>query len=258
MAENAPEPASPTSPPDGSSTPPRGSGHDSGPAAARFRALLREARVWDTGDGGGTSFPAFDPTSTPESPLPLFHEWFADAAASGQAEPHAMTLATADADGRPDARTVMLHDADACGWHFATHSTSRKGRHLAANPYASLTFYWNARARAVRLRGPVVPAYASETSADLHARSTGALAAALAGRQSDVLDSRDTLERAYDAAWQRARRDPEAEATTWTGYVLTPDEVEFFQGDAHRQHVRLRYRRGTTDSDVWTKDLLWP
>ncbi|WP_443078874.1 pyridoxine/pyridoxamine 5'-phosphate oxidase [Streptomyces sp. NBC_01497] len=224
-------------------------------AAARFHALLREQRVWDTGDAG---LPPFDPEQAPAGPLPLFHLWFADAAEAGQAEPHTMTLATVDPDGRPDARIVILHDADARGWHFATHSTSAKGSQLAATAYASLSFYWNARARAVRLRGRVVPAYAAETSADLHARSTGALAAALAGRQSEVLESREALNRAYEAAWQRARRDPAAEATTWTGYVVVPDEVEFFQGDAHRQHVRLRYRRDAADTDLWNTDLLWP
>jgi pyridoxamine 5'-phosphate oxidase len=223
--------------------------------AARFRSLLREQRVWDTGDAG---LPAFDPGLAPGSPLALFHRWFAEAAYAGQAEPHTMTLATVDADGRPDARTVMLHDADERGWHFATHSTSVKGSQLAGHPYAAVTFYWNAQARAVRLRGRVVPAYAAETSADLHARSTGALAAALAGRQSEVLESREELERAYAAAWQRAHRDPAAEATTWTGYVLVPDEAEFFQGEADRLHVRLQYLRGSTDADIWTKDLLWP
>ncbi|MCF3964660.1 pyridoxine/pyridoxamine 5'-phosphate oxidase [Streptomyces fuscigenes] len=221
----------------------------------RFRALLREQRVWDTGDAG---LPAFDTERAPDGPLALFHRWFAEAAEAGQPEPHTMTLATVDAGGLPDARIVMLHDADARGWHFATHSTSAKGSQLAAHPRAALTFYWHSQARAVRLRGRIVPAYAAETSADLHARSTGALAAALAARQSEVLESREELARAYEAAWQRARRDPEAEATSWTGYVLEPEEAEFFQGDAARQHVRLRYRRGTAGPDVWTRELLWP
>lgn len=214
-----------------------------------FRALLRAQRVWDT------DLPAFDPDTAPDEPLPLFHRWFGEAVAAGQPEPHTMTLATADERGRPDVRTLMLHDADVRGWHFATHATSRKGRHLAARPEAALGFYWAAQGRAVRLRGPVTTADAAETRADLHARSTGALAAALVGRQSEVLDSAAELARASGEAWERAERDPAAEARSWTGYVLAPAEVEFFQGDARRRHVRLRYRR---EGDGWVRELLWP
>jgi pyridoxamine 5'-phosphate oxidase len=214
-----------------------------------FRALLHSQRVWDT------ELPTFDAAAAPEAPLPLFHRWFADAVAAGQPEPHVMTLATADADGRPDVRPLMLHDADARGWHFAGHSTSRKGRQLAARPPAALGFYWNVQGRAVRLRGTVGPADPDETRADLHARSRGALAAALAGRQSEILGSPAELARAYETAQERARREPDADAPSWTGYVLVPDEVEFFQGDADRRHVRLRYRR---DSSGWVRELLWP
>ncbi|MFJ1644728.1 pyridoxal 5'-phosphate synthase [Streptomyces sp. NPDC088258] len=220
-----------------------------------FRALLRTQRVWDT------ALPAFDPAAAPADPLPLFRRWFADAVAAGQPEPHAMTLATTGEDGRPDVRTLMLHDADAHGWHFATHATSRKGRQLAARPEAALGFYWAAQGRAVRVRGPVRTASPEASSADLHARSTGALAAALVGRQSEVLDSVADLARSSADAWDRARREPDAEVPSWTAYVVAPAEVEFFQGDAHRQHVRLRYRRtgaGTGERDGWVRELLWP
>ncbi|MFF9626231.1 pyridoxal 5'-phosphate synthase [Streptomyces griseosporeus] len=214
--------------------------------------LLRSLRVWDP---EVTSLPAFDPGAAPEDPVALFTEWFAGAVAAGQPEPHTMSLATSDAEGRPDVRTVMLHGADADGWAFATHAGSRKGRHLAARPYAALGFYWPALGRQVRVRGPVAPAPAGEARADLHARSTGALAAALTGRQSEPLGSLEELRQASEAAWERARREPDAEAPTWTLYRVRPEEVEFFQGDAARRHVRLTYRReGTT----WTKGLLWP
>ncbi|MFE1957321.1 pyridoxal 5'-phosphate synthase [Streptomyces sp. NPDC059479] len=199
--------------------------------------------------------PVFDPATAPEEPLPLFRRWFTEAVAAGQPEPHTMTLATADEHGRPDVRTLMLHDADGRGWHFATHATSRKGRQLAARPEAALGFYWPARARAVRIRGTVHSAGREESVADLRARSTGALASALVGRQSEVLGSAEELARASEAAWERARREPDAEAASWTAYVLAPDEVEFFQGDARRRHVRLRYRR---EGDGWVRELLWP
>ncbi|MER8067371.1 pyridoxal 5'-phosphate synthase [Streptomyces sp. NPDC094034] len=214
-----------------------------------FRALLRAQPVWDT------ELPAFDPAGAPDEPLPLFHRWFAEAVASGQPEPHTMTLATADEQGRPDVRTLMLHDADARGWHFASHATSRKGRQLAARPEAALGFYWATQGRAVRLRGEVRTAGAEESGADLRVRSTGALASALVGRQSEVLCSAAELAEASAAAWERARREPDARAPSWTAYTLVPDEAEFFQGDARRQHVRLRYRR---EGGLWVRELLWP
>lgn len=215
-----------------------------------FHDTLRSLRVWDT------DLPAFDPDSAPAEPLPLFREWFLAAAGAGQAEPHTMSLATVDAEGRPDVRTVMLHDADERGWHFATHATSTKGRQLAAAPHAALGFYWPAQGRQVRVRGRVSAGTPEEAYADLHARSTGALAAALVGRQSEALDSLEALATASEAAWARARAEPGADVKTWTLYVVEPYEVEFFQGDTRRRHVRLRYRR--TAGAPWVRELLWP
>ncbi|MFI6639436.1 pyridoxal 5'-phosphate synthase [Streptomyces sp. NPDC050504] len=214
-----------------------------------FHSVLHALRVWDV------PLPSLTPATAPPTPLPLFKEWFLDAAAAGQAEPHTMTLATVDAEGRPDARTLMLHDADERGWHFASHAGSAKGRQLAAAPHAALHFYWAARGRQVRLRGAVAAGTPQEAYADLHARSTGALASALVGRQSEALGSEEELAKASAAAWARAQAEPDARAESWTVYVLDPVEVEFFQGDAHRRHVRLRYRR---EGDAWTQELLWP
>lgn len=206
-------------------------------------------------DAKVTELRPFAPESAPAEPLPLFTTWFADAVAAGQTEPHTMSLATADEEGRPDVRTVMLHGADADGWSFATHVGSRKGRQLTARPYAALGFYWPVLGRQVRVRGPVTAAPSTESQADLHARSTGALAAALTGRQSEVLDSLEELARVSAESWARAQQDPSAPAPTWTLYRLLPEEVEFFQGDERRQHVRLNYRR---TPDGWTRELLWP
>ncbi|MEV6885779.1 pyridoxal 5'-phosphate synthase [Streptomyces sp. NPDC051135] len=215
--------------------------------------LLRSLRVWDP---AVTALPPLDPAGAPGDPLELFTRWFTEAAGAGEREPHTMSLATSDAEGLPDARVVMLHGADGDGWAFATHAGSRKGRHLGARPYAALVFYWPVLGRQVRLRGPVAAAPAEEARADLHARSTGALAAALTGRQSAELGSTDELARASEAAWERAGREPDAPAPSWTLYRLRPDEVEFFQGEARRRHVRLVYRR--TGDDGWDRRLLWP
>lgn len=218
-------------------------------AHAEFLRLLHAQRVWDT------ELPLFDPDTAPDAPVPLFHAWFAEAVAAGQPEPHTMALATVDAYGRPDVRTLMLHDADESGWRFATHATSAKGHQLAAHPHAALNFYWPTRGRTVRVRGPVTLGSAEESRADLHARSTGALASGLVGRQSEVLGSVEELGRASDAAWQRARDEPDAEVESWRRYVVRPQEVEFFQGDPRRRHVRLRYRR---QGAGWVRELLWP
>lgn len=214
--------------------------------------LLRSLRVWDP---AVTDLPPFDPDAAPAEPLPLFARWFAEAVAAGQPEPHTMALATADAGGLPDVRIVMLHGADADGWSFATHAHSRKGDQLAGRPYAALSFYWPVLGRQVRVRGPVGAAPAEEGRADLRARSTGALAAALTGGQSAVLGSVEELARASEEAWERARLEPDAPVPSWTLYRLLPDEVEFFQGDARRRHVRLRYRR---EERGWVRELLWP
>ncbi|MFI6347945.1 pyridoxal 5'-phosphate synthase [Streptomyces sp. NPDC050560] len=213
-------------------------------------ALLRSLRVWDVPE-----LPGFDPDTAPEAPLPLFTRWLAAAARAGEPEPHTMTLATSDAAGTADARVVMLHGADERGFHFATHTTSRKGRQLQEHPAAALCFYWRRQARQVRVRGPVVPLPAQEAQDDLHARSPGALAAALVARQSEPLPSRDALTGALTAAFGQAEDDPTAPAPTWRGYALDPREAEFFQGDAHRAHVRLRYAR---EGQGWRRELLWP
>ncbi|MFI8088434.1 pyridoxal 5'-phosphate synthase [Streptomyces sp. NPDC086080] len=216
--------------------------------------LLRSLRVWDP---AVTTLPPFEPDTAPALPLPLFARWLAEAAAAGQPDPHTMSLATADAEGLPDARIVTLHGADDSGWSFATHAHSRKGGQLAARPYAALVFYWQVLGRQVRVRGPVEVAPAEEAQADLHARSTGALAAALTGSQSRVLGSAEELARASEEAWERARREPGTPVPSWTLYHLRPDEVEFFQGDTRRRHVRLRYRRGAAAGE-WIRESLWP
>ncbi|MBT2458919.1 pyridoxal 5'-phosphate synthase [Streptomyces sp. ISL-86] len=217
---------------------------------AEFHTTLHSLRVWDT------ELPVFDARTAPADPLPLFRDWFTHAAKAGQLEPHTMSLATVDAEGRPDVRTLMLHDADEQGWHFATHSTSAKGRQLAGHPEAALGFYWPTVARQIRIRGRVTAAGPQESRADLAVRSRGALAAALTGRQSEVLGSAEELAQASAAAWERAGAEPDAPAPTWTRYVLAAAEVEFFQGDPMRRHTRLHYHRTPTGS--WTHNLLWP
>lgn len=200
-------------------------------------------------------FPVFDPAAAPEDPRDLFTTWLEAAIDAGIREPHAMTLSTVDADGNPDARVLILKNLDEAGWHFATTRTSPKGRQIAANPRAALTFYWQPLGRQVRLNGTVVDLGLAAGAADFLARPVGARVAALLARQSDVLASDDELRQALEQEQQRAEHEPDRIAPDWAVYAVAPSSIEFWQGDTQRRHIRLRYRRSGTD---WMRERLWP
>ncbi|MFJ3726082.1 pyridoxal 5'-phosphate synthase [Streptomyces sp. NPDC090045] len=217
-----------------------------------FRDLLGGLRIWNH------PLPAFDPVGMPAEPVSLFRRWLWEAAAAGCPDPHCMALATADTEGRPSSRMMTLADADARGWHFASLKTSRKGQELGERPDAALLAYWPVHGRQVRIRGPVTVADAAAGAADLAGRSPGARAAALVGRQSEVLAHREDLASAFETVRTAMADDPRAPVPTWRRYLLEPDEVEFFQGTADRRHIRLRYRRTSGARPQWTQELLWP
>ena len=213
------------------------------------RDLLRGLPVFDR------PLPAFDTESAPEEPSALFLSWLHEAIEAGVSEPHAMTLATVDAEGRPDARVLILKDVDADGWQFATATTSAKGTQLAARPHAALSFHWREQGRQVRARGAVATADPSVSTADFLAKPDGSRIAGLVGRQSAVLEDPGKLTLEIEAASHRLADDPFAVAEDHAVYVLTPAEVEFWQGDRQRQHVRLRYSRSVNG---WITERLWP
>ncbi|KKC39345.1 oxidase [Devosia epidermidihirudinis] len=185
----------------------------------------------------------------PDAPQTLFSTWLRDAIDAGIAEPHAMTLSSVDAAGHPDARVLILKDVDQSGWHFASVSDGPKGRQIAANPNVALTFYWQRFGRQVRIRGEAIALSAEASARDFAARSPVARAMAMVGRQSDTLGERSDIERALRSGIN------EDVTLSWTVYAVAPRSVEFWQGDADRRHVRLRYERQT---DGWSKALLWP
>ncbi|WP_431961794.1 pyridoxine/pyridoxamine 5'-phosphate oxidase [Actinacidiphila sp. bgisy160] len=201
------------------------------------------------------ALPAFEPSLAPEDPVELFTEWLLGAVRAGVREPHAMTLSTADADGNPAARVLILKDVSTRGWQFASHSGSPKGRDLAERPYAALTFYWPSLARQVRVRGPVVCEHPDTSAADFLARGPGARAETLLGRQSQPLADPDDRDKALQEAVARLELDPGLVAPGWTLYSVRPSSVEFLQGDKERRHTRLAYR---ASADGWVKELLWP
>jgi pyridoxamine 5'-phosphate oxidase len=213
------------------------------------RDLLRRLPVVDI------DVPDFEPGLAPADPVALFTEWFAAAIAAGVLEPHAMSLATADADGRPSSRVLICRDVEPDGrWLFASSSTSPKGRELAAQPHAALGFYWPRQGRQIRIRGEVTPASAERSAADFLARSPGSRAETLAGRQSDVLADAADQRAAIAGAQERIAANPHVVAPTWTLYGLLADEAEFWQFDQDRQHIRLRYRRNNRE---WIRERLW-
>jgi pyridoxamine 5'-phosphate oxidase len=197
----------------------------------------------------------YDPDATPEEPLALFEDWFSQAVRSGVPAPHAMTLATVDESGLPDARVLILKDVDDRGWHFATHSDSPKGHQLAGNAGAALTFFWAQMGRQVRVKGHVEALDKAAGARDFLARPDDSRAATLVGRQSEPMDADADYETDFAAARDRATTDPELVAPSWTVFVVHPRAVEFWQASHDRAHVRLRYRR---DAAAWRRERLWP
>jgi pyridoxamine 5'-phosphate oxidase len=182
-------------------------------------------------------------------PLTLFHRWL-DEARDRVEVPEAVALATATADGRPSARMVLLKTADERGFTFFSGYESRKGRELAANPRAALLFHWYELGRQVRVEGRVERLPAAESDEYWATRPAPSRRSAASSRQSEVVDARETIEREAAAVAADVAR-PE----TWGGYLLVPDQFEFWQHRDDRLHDRLRYRR---DGDAWLLERLAP
>jgi pyridoxamine 5'-phosphate oxidase len=191
---------------------------------------------------------------TPD-PIEQFRGWFAAADGKGLALANAIALATADAAGHPSVRHVLLRGITDVGFVFYTNTESRKGRELATNPYASFAVLWRELDRQVTVRGRVAPIADAEADAYFATRPRDAQIGAWASRQSEPIADRTSLERAVDEMQERfagavVRRPP-----FWCGYLLTPDEVEFWQGREHRLHDRFRYTRTDTG---WLIERLSP
>ncbi|MCV2489622.1 pyridoxamine 5'-phosphate oxidase [Geodermatophilus sp. YIM 151500] len=187
-----------------------------------------------------------------------FDRWFADAVAAGLPEPNAVVVATADADGAPDARIMLLKGYDVSGFVFATSYASTKGAQLAVNPRAALVLPWHAMQRQVRVTGRVERIGDAASDALWDPRPRGAQLAAAASVQSTVVDSREELVRRLA---DLAERFPDAAVprpAVWGGYRVVPDRVEFWQGGSDRLHDRLRFRRDDDEGGGWVVERLAP
>ena len=188
-------------------------------------------------------------------PLALFTTWLAEALASEEVEPNAMTLATATPGGVPSARMVLLKGADERGFTFFTNYGSRKGRELAANPVAALVVYWASLSRQVRVEGRVGRVTPAESAAYFATRPRGSRLGALASAQSAVIAGREVLERRLAELEAAHPGDDVPMPANWGGYRLVPDVIEFWQGRPNRLHDRLSFRRAGAD---WTRKRLAP
>jgi pyridoxamine 5'-phosphate oxidase len=190
-----------------------------------------------------------------DEPLRLFAAWFAEAQRSEPVNPEAMTLATVDPDGMPNARMVLLKGFDERGFVFYTNTDSIKGHELAAAPRAALTFYWKSLQRQVRLRGAVEPVSEAEADAYFATRSRMAQIGAWSSKQSSSLESRLAFEKAVALNTAKFGIGTVPRPPHWSGYRVMPQEIEFWQERPFRLHDRIVFKR---TGALWQKTRLYP
>ena len=189
-------------------------------------------------------------------PLAIFDAWLTEARATEPNDPNAMALATADAQGRPSVRMVLLKGHGTQGFTFYTNGHSRKGAEMAENPRAALLFHWKSLRRQIRIEGPLAPVGEAEADAYFHSRSRASQLGAVASDQSRPLDSRATFLDRYEQTEARFANSEVARPPHWTGYRLVPERIEFWIDRPNRLHERRLFTADRTDG--WVSEMLFP
>lgn len=197
-----------------------------------------------------------DKENLSSDPVIQFERWYQDAERAGIDEPNAMTLATANLNGLPSARIVLLKGFGPKGFAFYTNYTSQKAQELAANPQAAVVFHWKELERQVRMQGEVVKASEDASISYFHSRPRGSQLSAWASPQSQEIREHYLKEKREEVENRFKDIDPIPLPHFWGGYILKPSIVEFWQGRENRFHDRYRFR--ASDDGSWTVDRLAP
>jgi len=185
-----------------------------------------------------------------------FSKWWSEARNSHLHEINAMTLATADKNGTPSARIVLLKGYDARGFVFFTNYNSAKGNELAENPKASLLFFWKELERQVRIDGTVEKISGIESDIYFKSRPVGSQVGAWASPQSTVIENRQVIENNFQKYEQQFEAGNIPRPEHWGGYLVKPSKIEFWQGRSSRLHDRIQYSFQTDGS--WNRERLAP
>ncbi|BAU66942.1 pyridoxamine 5'-phosphate oxidase [Stanieria sp. NIES-3757] len=185
-----------------------------------------------------------------------FSVWFKQAVEAQLLEPNAMTLATATPDGKPSARIVLLKGFDERGFVFYTNYQSHKGRELTTNNWAALVFWWGELERQVRIEGRVEKVSPEESDAYFHSRPADSRLGAWASDQSQVIPTRQVLDRKLADLAEQYQEQPIPRPPHWGGFRVIPETIEFWQGRPNRLHDRLRY--SLQPEGVWQIERLSP
>lgn len=188
-------------------------------------------------------------------PFDLFGQWLMDARGKEPNDPNAMTVATVDADGMPDARMVLLKDFDRQGFVFYTNTESAKGRQILEARKAALLFHWKSLRRQVRIRGTVELVSDAEADEYFASRARNSQIGAWASEQSRPLESRFALEKRVAEYGLKFGIGAVPRPPHWTGFRIVPSEMEFWRDKPFRLHDRLKFERA---GDGWVKSKLYP
>jgi pyridoxamine 5'-phosphate oxidase len=189
-------------------------------------------------------------------PLRQFDRWWEQALHAEIDEVNAMTIATVDVDGNPNARVVLLKGLDETGFVFFTNYASSKANEIENHPTVCLVFFWKELERQVRIRGKISKLDAAENDAYFFSRPIGSQIGAWASPQSQVIANRLVLEHRMQAYEKQFAEDAIARPAHWGGYRVMPDEIEFWQGRSNRLHDRIRYRK--SEGQAWIMERLAP